>query len=224
MKAILASLGDLLKTLNRSKVVHGITTGLVLALAVLVALHSGLPAGTKIEVDVGLLVALLTRVQYQWQKVIPLLDGSTVVQTSPPATGQTPSLVSVAENPAQVLSRRTPYIPPVGLLLLIGIALGACHGVKPNQVLADVVDCAKVNLHNLEVLQNIVECAQGLTNKDPAACLDGLASDVRWSEDEIKCVAAYVAAQASTPSARQAALWLSQRRALPVNFAKPGTP
>ena len=50
-------------------------------------------------------LGVLSRAQYIFQKVIPLLDGSSVVQVKPPTpsnSGAVPSLVSVAVHPRDV--------------------------------------------------------------------------------------------------------------------------
>lgn len=99
MTAILTAIWKQIAALNRSKITHGITLAFSASIAVLVLLNQSMTLGTKWEVEIGLLVATLTRFQFLWQRVVPLLDGSSVVQVSPPAVGTVSSLVSVAADP-----------------------------------------------------------------------------------------------------------------------------
>jgi hypothetical protein len=102
---------NFIKTLNRSKVVNGIGAFFALAIPVLVVIGQNLPASWKVTLLVASAVGVLSRAQYLWQKVIPLLDGSSVVQVKPPSQAGTPSLVSVAMDPSQVATNRASVIP-----------------------------------------------------------------------------------------------------------------
>jgi hypothetical protein len=99
----MTAIWNFLKKLNRSKIVNGIGAFFALAIPVLVVIGQNLPAGWKVTILIAGLVGVLTRAQYIFQKVIPLLDGSSVVQIKPPSiSGAQPSLVSVAVDPTDL--------------------------------------------------------------------------------------------------------------------------
>jgi hypothetical protein len=94
---------DFIKTLNRSKVVHGVGAFLAIAIPTLLMIKAEMPAESTITVFVSSVVGVLSRAQFIWQKVVPLLDGSSVIQVKPPTAGiTTPSLVMVASDPSKV--------------------------------------------------------------------------------------------------------------------------
>ena len=104
MKAFLIAVLNFLKTLNRSKVVNGIGAFFALAIPVLVVVGQNLPAGWKVTLVIASVLGVLSRAQYIFMKVVPLLDGSSVVQVKPPVLsyGAQASLVSVAVNPSDL--------------------------------------------------------------------------------------------------------------------------
>jgi hypothetical protein len=102
---------NFIKTLNRSKVVNGIGAFFALAIPVLLVVLKGLPPGWSVTLLIASAVGVLSRAQFIWQQVIPLLDGSAVVQVKPPTSPGTPSLVVVAADPSQVASNRASVIP-----------------------------------------------------------------------------------------------------------------
>jgi hypothetical protein len=95
---------NFLKALNRSKVVNGLTALFALGIPVATLFKDNLPPNWKVTILIAGVLGVLSRAQYIFQKVVPLLDGSSVVQVSPPTagTGAQPSLVSVAVDPKQV--------------------------------------------------------------------------------------------------------------------------
>jgi hypothetical protein len=95
-----------LKALNRSKIVNGIGSFFALAIPVLLVVVKGLPPTWSVTLLIASAVGVLSRAQYIFQKVVPLLDGSKVIQVSPPTAGQLPVLPVVAQSP-------TPGIPVV---------------------------------------------------------------------------------------------------------------
>jgi hypothetical protein len=97
------ALWSFLKSLNRSKVVNGVGAFFALAIPVLVVVGQNLPNSWKVTLLVASAVGVLTRAQYIFQKVVPLLDGSSVIQVKPPSAGEVPSLISVAVDPAAVM-------------------------------------------------------------------------------------------------------------------------
>lgn len=111
IKQALAFLAAFVATLNRSKVVNGVGAFFALAVPVLVVVGQNLPPGWKVTLLVASAVGVLSRAQYIWQKVVPLLDGSSVVQVRPPTESGTPSLVSVAVDPAQVPKQPAAPLP-----------------------------------------------------------------------------------------------------------------
>jgi hypothetical protein len=102
---------NFIKTLNRSKVVNGMGAFFALAIPVLVVVGQNLPASWKVTLLVASAVGVLSRAQYLFQRVVPLLDGSSVVQVKPPTVSGTPSLVSVAMDPSQVATNKASVIP-----------------------------------------------------------------------------------------------------------------
>lgn len=96
-------IADFLKTLNRSKLVNGVGAFFALAIPVLIVVGQNLPPSWKVTLLVASAVGVLSRAQYIFQKVVPLLDGSSVVQVKPPASGQVPALLSVATNVSDVV-------------------------------------------------------------------------------------------------------------------------
>lgn len=102
MEALLARIWKFIQTLNRSKLIHaGLFLGAVV-LPALIAIEADLPSGTVIEMYLGTAIGILTRFNFFFQKVVPLLDGSQVVQVKPPVAGVMPSLYSVAANTRDV--------------------------------------------------------------------------------------------------------------------------
>jgi hypothetical protein len=157
--------------------------------------------------------AILTNIAAIATSAAGVVSPKTAVAASVVATGAT--------YLARALQRGTlpPVAPAVLVFAIIG-SLGGCHGVKPDQALADVVDCAKVNPENSAAVQSIFACLYGLGEKDSTACMEGLLTDGRWAAAEIKCVAAYITTQTTSAPAQRAALWLSQRRTVTVNLTK----
>ena len=102
MKLLLAKLWALIAALNRSKVVNGIGAFFALAVPVLIVVGQNLPSTWKVTLLIASAVGVLSRAQYIWQKVVPLLDGSSVVQVKPPTVGVLPSLFSVASDTSKV--------------------------------------------------------------------------------------------------------------------------
>jgi hypothetical protein len=102
MRVLFTAIWNFLKTLNRSKVVNGVGAFFALAIPVLVVVGQNLPASWKVTLLVASAVGVLSRLQYVFQKIIPLLDGSSVVQIKPPTSAGQASLVSVAVDPSQV--------------------------------------------------------------------------------------------------------------------------
>ena len=98
MKAILSKLWSFVAALNRSKVVNGIGAFFALVVPVLIVVLQNLPPTWKVTLLIASAVGVLSRAQYIWQKVVPLLDGSSVVQVKPPAAGVVPSLFSVVKD------------------------------------------------------------------------------------------------------------------------------
>ena len=111
MKALLSAIWKQVQALNRSKVVNGIGAFFALAVPVLIVVGQNLPANWKIAMLVASAVGVLSRAQYIWQKVVPLLDGSSVVQVKPPAAGVFPALLSVASDPGQVTTNTASVVP-----------------------------------------------------------------------------------------------------------------
>lgn len=108
---------NFLKTLNRSKVVNGIGAFFALVIPVLLVIVKGLPPAWSVTLLIASVVGVLSRAQYIFQQVVPLLDGSSVVQVKPPtpswANGVQASLVLVAVNPQQVSPVPIPQAPMV---------------------------------------------------------------------------------------------------------------
>lgn len=104
MKAFLTAFWNQIKALNRSKVINAIGTFFALAIPTLIIFQNNLPPGWKVTLGIASILGVLSRAQFIFQKVIPLLDGSSVVQVKPPTigAGTQPSLVSVAVDPKQV--------------------------------------------------------------------------------------------------------------------------
>jgi len=98
MKAILSAIWKAILALNRSKVVHAVGVFFAVGLPVLATLATDLPAEWKVTIWIGAALGVLSRAQFLWQKVVPLLDGSSVVQVKPPVVGAVPSLLSVAAD------------------------------------------------------------------------------------------------------------------------------
>lgn len=99
MKAFLAAIWKQVQALNRSKVVNGIGAFFALAIPTLIVFQQNLPPTWKVTLLVASAVGVLSRAQYIWQKVVPLLDGSSVVQVKPPTVPGAKSLSQVAANP-----------------------------------------------------------------------------------------------------------------------------
>jgi hypothetical protein len=97
-----STIWNFLKSLNRSKIVNGIGAFFALAIPVLVIVGQSLPPTWKIALIVAAAIGVLSRAQYVFQKVVPLLDGSKVVQVSPPTIGHSPSLMSVVADTRDV--------------------------------------------------------------------------------------------------------------------------
>jgi hypothetical protein len=110
-KAILKKIWAFIQTLNRSKVVNGIGAFFALVIPVLLVVVKGLPPAWSVTLLLASAVGVLARAQYIWQQVIPLLDGSSVVQVKPPTNSGQAALVSVAMDPSQVASNRASVIP-----------------------------------------------------------------------------------------------------------------
>jgi hypothetical protein len=121
MKALLLKLWAFIAALNRSKVVHGIGAFFALAVPVLIVVGQNLPPTWKVTLLIAAAAGVLSRAQYIWQRVVPLLDGSQVVQVKPPAIGVVPSLMAVvadveaAPDPAapKQESKPTPITVPI---------------------------------------------------------------------------------------------------------------
>ena len=139
-----AAIWNFLKSLNRSKIVNGVGAFFALAIPVLVVVGQNLPNSWKVTLLIASAIGVLTRAQYIFQKVVPLLDGSKVVQVSPPTIGHSPSLMSVVADtrdvpteaavPAKADDVKTGSIRPRDkgaisgwlLAVLAGIGLGLC--------------------------------------------------------------------------------------------------
>jgi len=110
-KTMKTTLWNFLKSLNRSKVVNGVGAFFALAIPVLVVVGQNLPNSWKVTLLIASAIGVLTRAQYIFQKVVPLLDGSEVVQVKPPAAGVLPALLSVASDPGQVTTNTASVVP-----------------------------------------------------------------------------------------------------------------
>jgi hypothetical protein len=102
----MTAIWNFLKTLNRSKVVNGIAAFFGLVMPILALVLKWLPPDVGITLVVSSVFGVLSRAQYVFQEVVPLMDGSAVVQVKPPTpssvSGVQASLVSVAVNPQKV--------------------------------------------------------------------------------------------------------------------------
>jgi hypothetical protein len=145
MKALLAAIWKQVQALNRSKVVNGIGAFFALATPVLLVVVKGLPPAWSVTLLIASAIGVLSRAQYIWQQVVPLLDGSSVVQVKPPTPGVAPSLLAVAQDTRDVPKQSVPDKPseatPITmpnrprdkgaingwlLAVLAGIGLGLC--------------------------------------------------------------------------------------------------
>jgi hypothetical protein len=150
LKRLMIAVWTFVRSLNRSKLVHaGMFLGAVV-LPALIAWKADLTAGTVVEMYVGTAIGILTRFNFFFQKVVPLLDGSQVIQVKPPGAGEVPSLAAVAVNPSAVLPPTPVERDPqkggfvVDSILVVGIvttiaavavalifALPGCAGPQP---------------------------------------------------------------------------------------------
>ena len=115
MKAILSKLWSFVAALNRSKVVNGIGAFFALVVPVLIVVLQNLPPTWKVTLLIASAVGVLSRAQYIWQKVVPLLDGSSVIQVKPATEPGVKSLSHVAADPTP-FETPTPgevRVPPV---------------------------------------------------------------------------------------------------------------
>jgi hypothetical protein len=111
MKAYLVAILNFLAKLNRSKVVNGITAFFALGIPVATLFKDSLPPTWKATILIAGIVGVLTRGQFIFQKVVPLLDGSTVVQIKPPSIGGARlSLVTVAVDPTDLPKSATKVV------------------------------------------------------------------------------------------------------------------
>lgn len=130
------------------------------------------------------------------------------------------TLVAVFVQLPRVLSN-APKVPPAGVALVLLGLLAGCHGVKTDQVIADVVDCATVNPETSGALAAVLGCANDVAAGDPAGCLDDVLASARWAAAEVRCVAAYVASQSKSAAPQQklaASAWLSRARVVTANL------
>ncbi len=105
-KGPMTAILNFIKALNRSKVVNGIAAFFALGIPVVTLFKDNLPPTWRVTILIAAVLGVLSRAQYIFMKVVPLLDGSSVVQVKPPTptsvSGVQPSLVSVAADPKTV--------------------------------------------------------------------------------------------------------------------------
>lgn len=124
-----------------------------------------------------------------------------------------------------------------GLAMAMGVLLTtpACHNVKSDQFLEATVNCAQVNPEASAALGAVTTCLVGAASGNPAACLAGLVTDVKFTVTEVACVVAWVADQenrkvaisaagpASLEVRNRAIGWLVQER-IAIRNTYPGAP